>query len=66
MKQNIKHRPFLSLALQLQYSPFDQALSPPIVILPLSSPSPPFCHGIASSPFLVAFFEFGPIEFGEK
>ena len=42
MKQNIKRRPFLSLALQLQYSPFDQALSPPFIILPLSSPSPNF------------------------
>ena len=66
MKQNIKCRPFLSLALQLQYSPFDQALSPSFIILPLSSSSPPFCHGITSPHFLLAFFEFGPIEFGEK
>ena len=66
MKQNIKCRPFLSLAFQLQYSPFNQALSPPFIILPLSSPSLPFCHGIASPHFLLTFFEFGPVEFGES
>ena len=34
--------------------------------LPLSvTPSPPFCHGIASLHFLLASFEFHPFEFGE-
>ena len=64
--QNIKHRPFLSFALQLQYSPLVKLFLPLSLHSPYHAPSPPFCHGIASPHFLLAFFEFGPIEFGEK
>ena len=40
--------------------------SPPFIVLPLSSSSPPFCHGIASPYSFLAVFEFDPIVFGEK
>ena len=40
--------------------------SPPFIVLPLTSSSPPFCHGIASPHSFLAVFEFGPIVFGEK
>ena len=54
-KKSVKHRQLL-----LNNS------TPPIIILPLSSSSPPFCHGIASPRFLLASFGFGSIGFGEK
>ena len=38
----------------------------PFIVLPLTSPSPPFCHGIASPHSFLAVFESGPIMFGEK
>ena len=54
-KQSIKHMQlFLSIS------------TPPIIILPLSSLSPPFCDGITSPHFLLASFGFSPIGFGEK
>ena len=66
MKQNIKRRPFLSLALQLQYSPLIKLFLSQSLHSPYHEPSPPFCHEIASPYFLLAFFGFGLIEFGEK
>ena len=55
----------LFLALHLQCSPFNLALSPPIITLLYHEPSPTFCHGIASPHLPLAFFGFVPIEFGE-
>ena len=42
-------------------SPFH--CTPPITTLPLTTtPSPPFCHGIASLHVPLASSEFGPVE----
>ena len=42
-------------------SPFHY--TPPITTLPLTmTPSPPFCHGIASLHVPLASSEFGPVE----
>ena len=40
--------------------------SPPFIVLPLSSSSPPFCHGIANPHSFLAVFESGPTVFEEK
>ena len=40
--------------------------SPLFVVLPLTSSSPLFCHGIASPHSFLAVFESGPTMFGEK
>ena len=40
--------------------------SPPFIVLPLTSSSPPFCHGIASPHSFLAVFESSPTMFGEK
>ena len=52
--------------LLLKYSPFNQALSSPIIYSPYHHHLLFFFHGIASPHILLAFFEFGPVEFGEK
>ena len=60
-KQSIKHRQFfLNINTPLISTP------PIVIILPLSSLFPPFCHGIVSPHFLLASLRFGPIEFEEK
>ena len=60
-KQSIKHRQFfLNINTPLISTP------PIVIILPLSSLFPPFCHEIVSPHFLLASLRFGPIEFGEK
>ena len=38
----------------------------PFIVLPLTSSSPPFCHGIASPHSFLAGFESGPTVFGKK
>ena len=40
--------------------------SPPFIVLPLTSSSPAFCHGIASPHSFLAVFESGPTVFGDK
>ena len=60
-KQSIKPRQFfLNINTPLISNP------PIVIILPLSSLFPPFCHEIVSPHFLLASLRFGPIEFGEK
>ena len=60
-KQSIKHRQFfLNINTPLISTP------PIVIILPLSSLFPPFCHEIVSPHFLLASLRFGPIEFREK
>ena len=68
---NRQHKPWYMIILSnigLFYLLFFNITTPPLIklFLPLSSSSPPFCHGIASPHFLLPFFEFDPIEFGEK
>ena len=68
---NRQHKPWYMIILSnigLLYLLFFNITTPPLIklFLPLSSSSPPFCHGIASPHFLLPFFEFDPIEFGEK
>ena len=68
---NRQHKPWYMIILSnigLFYLLFFNITTPPLIklFLPLSSSSPPFCHGIASPHFLLASFGFGSVGFREK